>query len=226
MQSERWRARINAEKSALIVVDVQNDFFHEHGAVAQMGLSIEPVQQIMPSIHRAIALARSAGVPRIFLRGEHNHWFNTDPWLERGFAGTTVDAQTVPIVETGSWGANFYQIDPTPEDLVITKHRYSGFAYTPLEIALQTMRCETVVLIGAATNVCVEATARDAVMKGYRPVIVSDCVASSVPRLHKAALEDMREYLGPVITLQDLINAWTPLDEAAERSNHQTLHSE
>lgn len=162
----------------------------------------------MPNIHAAIDLARSTGVPRIFVRGEHNHWFNTDAWLQRGSGGSSLDAKSVPIVESGSWGAEFYQIEPREDELIITKHRYSGFAYTPLEIALQTMRCETILLIGASTNVCVESTARDAVMRGYRPIVLSDCVASGIQRLHEAALDDMRQYLGPVITLRELTDAW------------------
>lgn len=209
MPANPWEESLDPQKCALVVVDVQNDFFHERGSAAQMGLDMKPVQEIMPNIHAAIDLARSAGVPRIFVRGEHNHWFNTDPWLQRGLGGSSVDATTVPIVESGSWGAGFYQIEPREDDLIITKHRYSGFAYTPLEIALQTMRCETVILTGASTNVCVEATARDAVMKGYRPVVISDCVASGIKHLHEAALEDMRQYLGPVITLRELRHAWT-----------------
>lgn len=199
---------LDASRCALIVVDVQNDFFHGRGAVAQMGLDVEPVRAIMPRLHRAIELARSIGVPRIFLRGEHSHWFNTEPWLERGREGSSLDVRQVPVVEAGTWGAEFYEVEPRDDELVVTKHRYSGFAYTPLELVLQAKRCETVVLIGTATNVCVEATARDALMRGYRPVVVSDCVASGLARLHDAALEDMAQYLGAVVTLDDLARAW------------------
>jgi len=209
MEPRPWGHRLDPQKCVLVIVDVQNDFFHERGSAAQMGLDMEPVQRIMPNIHAAIELARSVPVPRIFVRGEHNRWFNTEPWLERGLAGSAVDAPSIPIVESGTGGADFYQVEPREDELIITKHRYSGFAYTPLEIALQTLHCETVVLIGASTNVCVESTARDAVMRGYRPVVISDCVASGIKHLHEAALEDMRHYLGPVITLEELTNTWT-----------------
>lgn len=209
---------LEPDRCALVVVDVQNDFFHDDGAVAQMGLDVKPVQAIMPRIHQAIEMARTADVPRVFLRGEHSHWYNSRPWLERGAAGSSVDVSRVGVVEANTWGAAFYEVEPRQEELVITKHRYSGFAYTPLELVLQAKQRETVILIGAATNVCVEATARDALMRGYRPVVVSDCVASGITRLHEAALDDMAQYLGPVVTLDDVAGAWRVRSEVASLS--------
>jgi ureidoacrylate peracid hydrolase len=119
------------------------------------------------------------------------------------------NAVRTPIVEAGSWGADFYRVRPRDDELVITKHRYSGFAFTPLELALQTLRATNVLICGTATNVCVEATARDAIMRGYYPVIVANCVASGQAHLHRSALEDMEEYLGAVVPLADVREAWT-----------------
>lgn len=198
--------------SALIVIDVQNDFCDSNGAAAKMGLDVGAVQAVVPNIHRLISLARARRVPRIFLRGEHSDWFNTSTWLRRGAKGRSIDATAVPIVQAGSWGAGFYEVSPREDELVITKHRYSGFAYTPLELALQTLRSTSIVLCGTATNVCVEATARDAIMKGYYPVVVEDCVASGQRDLHEAALRDMSEYLGAVVMLDDVGSAWSSGD--------------
>lgn len=194
--------------SALVVVDVQNDFCHPDGAAAKMGLDITAVQEAVPRIVELIGSARDAGVPRIYLRGEHSHWFNTDAWLRRGTKGHSINAPKVPIVEAGSWGADFFEVDPQPDELVVTKHRYSGFAYTPLELALQTLQTRNVVLCGTATNVCVEATARDAIMRGYYPVVIADCVAGGHADLHGAALKDMAEFLGAVVSLKDVQDVW------------------
>jgi ureidoacrylate peracid hydrolase len=200
--------RIDLRRSALIVVDVQNDFCHPDGTAARMGLDVSAVRSIVPNIVTLIELARIHGVPRIYLRGEHNHWFDTATWLARGAAGKSIRAQAVPYVESGTWGADFFVVAPADDELVIVKHRYSGFAYTPLELALQTLGVDTVVLSGTSTHVCVEATARDAIMRGYRPVTVEECVASGQPDLHEAALADIAEYLGPVVTLEAVRQAW------------------
>jgi ureidoacrylate peracid hydrolase len=199
---------LDPRTSALVVVDVQNDFCHPDGAAAKMGLDISAVQEAVPRILELIASARDADVPRIYLRGEHSRWFNTDVWLRRGAKGHSIDAPKTPIVEAGSWGAEFFEVDPQPDELVVTKHRYSGFAYTPLELALQTLHTTNVVICGTATNVCVEATARDAIMRGYYPVVIADCVASGQADLHGAALKDMAEYLGAVASLADVQEAW------------------
>jgi ureidoacrylate peracid hydrolase len=199
---------LDPKTSALVVVDVQNDFCHSDGAAAKMGLDISAVQEAVPKILELVGLARDADVPRIYLRGEHSHWFNTDVWLRRGAKGHSIDAPKVPIVEAGSWGAGFFEVDPQPDELVVTKHRYSGFAYTPLELALQTLHTTNLVLCGTATNVCVEATARDAIMRGFYPVVVTDCVASGSADLHDAALKDMAEFLGAVVSLEDVQDAW------------------
>lgn len=204
-----WEPHIlDPKTSALVVVDVQNDFCHSDGAAAKMGLDISAVQEAVPKILELVGLARDAGVPRIYLRGEHSHWFNTDVWLRRGAKGNSIDAPKVPIVEAGSWGAEFFEVDPQPDELVVTKHRYSGFAYTPLELALQTLHTTNLVLCGTATNVCVEATARDAIMRGFYPVVVTDCVASGSADLHDAALKDMAEFLGAVVSLEQVRDSW------------------
>jgi ureidoacrylate peracid hydrolase len=173
-----------------------------------MGLNVTPIQAAVPNIIRLIEIARSQHVPRIYLRGEHNHWFDSPSWKARGAAGQSVRAEEIPYVESGTWGAEFFEIAPQGDELVIVKHRYSGFAFTPLELALQTVGVDTIILAGTATHVCVEATARDAIMRGYRPITVRDCVASGQAHLHDAALLDLAEYVGPVLSLDEIERAW------------------
>jgi ureidoacrylate peracid hydrolase len=194
-------------RSALVIIDVQNDFCHPEGTAARMGLDVSAVQAAVPNIVDLIDIARTHDIPRIYLRGEHNRWFDSPSWVARGAAGRSIHAEKLPYVRSGTWGADFFVVAPTDDELVIVKHRYSGFAFTPLELALQTLGIDTVLLCGTSTHVCVEATARDAIMRGYRPVTVSDCVASGQAHLHEAALVDMAEYLGPVVSLVEVRQA-------------------
>jgi ureidoacrylate peracid hydrolase len=191
----------------LVLVDVQNDFCHPDGACARMGQDIAPVQRILPAVTGLISLARDFEVPTVFLRVTHGPWFNTDAWLRRGAGGHTLSAET-PIVADGTWGAEFCQIRPSPDDLVVTKHRYSGFDHTELELALHAKRCRTVVLAGTQTNVCVRETAFDAVAHGFDVVVVRDCVASTAEGLHDASLTDIAERAGHLVALADLSRAW------------------
>jgi ureidoacrylate peracid hydrolase len=203
----------------LVLVDLQNDFCHPDGACALMGQDITPVQRMLPAVTDLISLAGARDVPTVFLRVTHSPWFSTDGWLRRGAGGATLSSAT-PIVADGTWGAEFCQVSPAPNDLVVTKHRYSGFDHTELELALRAKRCRTVVLAGTQTNVCVRETAFDAVAQGFGVVVVRDCVASTAPGLHDASLTDISERAGHVVALADLKAAWPAPERQLQAGQH------
>ena len=192
------------QRSALVVVDYQNDFCHADGAIAQMGQAAAPSAAIHPQISDLIDGARSAGVPRIFVRVAHSEWTDTPAWTGRGSGSFHV-----PVVREGSWGAQFYKIEPRPDELVITKHRYSAFMYTPLRLALEAKNATSVVLAGVQTDVCVHATARDAMQEGFAPIVVEDCVATRDVQAHDSALNDIRVRIGSVMKLSDIQTVWS-----------------
>ena len=203
-----YATRLAPDRCAMIIVDVQNDFCHEQGAAAKLGHDVSQAEVIVPNIESAIELARGAGVPRIYLQVLHNEWFDTPGWFARGRGGSTLDVESIPIIEEGTWGADFYRIAPKADELIIVKRRYSGFAFTPLDLALRANRIETVVLVGTQTNVCVEATAVDALHLGYYPVVVEDCVFTGSDDLHRTAIIDIKERIGPTTTLEALRERW------------------
>jgi nicotinamidase-related amidase len=84
------------------------------------------------------------------------------------------------------------------------KRRYSGFFQTDLQILLTSLGVDTLIITGAATDVCVRATATDAQQYGYFVYVPKDCVAGTSPLQHEAALEHIRYILGKVITLSDI----------------------
>jgi ureidoacrylate peracid hydrolase len=199
---------LDPSRCALITIDVQNDFCHPTGAVAQMGNDVSAILQMMPALHRMVALARSVDVPIIHVRTGLSDWFDTPAWRARGRLGRNFDPEGVPVVREGTWGSEFFQLEPEPEDLVITKYRYSAFTYTPLELALRSRFAETLVLTGTATHQCVEATGREAIGLGFYPVVVSEAVASRDTRRHDQALEDFPAHLGAVTTIDQLMATW------------------
>lgn len=195
-------------RCAVVVVDVQNDFCHPNGAVARMGNDVTRVAAAVPAVQCLIELARAADVPRIYLQTELSPWFDDRAWRQRGRQGGVFDADRIPVCRPGTWGAELCGLEPAPDELVIVKYRYSAFAYTPLELALRTANRDIVVLAGTATHQCVEATARDAIGRGFYPVLVETASASRDHRLHQAAVEDFAAHLGSVVALADLDAAW------------------
>lgn len=189
----------------LVVVDVQNDFCHPEGAVAQRGDDVSDVQKTVERMKDAVRWFREQKLPIIFVRVVNNKWFNTPEWAARRRNRT--HERPVPTVQEGSWGAEFYGVEPMPEDLVINKIRYSAFQYTPLEVALRAKEARDFFLIGTQTDVCVEATAMDGLQRGFMPIVIEDCVAT--PQAGAAEVLDSLRYRGAqVTTLNDAMAAY------------------
>lgn len=207
-----------ADRCAVVIVDVQNDFCHEDGATARMGQDVARAQAIVPDIEALAAAARRHAVPVIFVRTTHSHWFDTPAWRRRGRAGPTLDVDRIPITQAGSWGAELYGVVPREEDLVLTKHRYSAFAYTALELVLRAKDRDTVLLGGTRTNVCVEHTAMDALIRGFDPVLVRECVAADGDVRQEAALREFTDHVGAVVSRSDVEQAWSRQAQTQEVS--------
>lgn len=196
--------KVRPEHTALIVVDVQNDFCHSDGAYVKRGNDVSLIQAMVPKLQKTIESARERGVPVIFLRIVQSPDTNSDAW-----EALESDDDGPRLVLEDTWGAEFYEpIKPLPGEREIIKHRHSGFNRTPLDLLLRSQGIKTVVLGGVASNVCVEATAREAADNDYYVVFLEDGAASAKQSLHDDALFTIRTYIGEVATCQQVISAW------------------
>lgn len=116
----------------------------------------------------------------------------------------------------GTWGAEFYagveprtsaDSDPANHDYVVTKHRYSGFVDTDLDLVLRTQAIKTLIMAGTSSNGCVEATAYMGFMRDYAIVFLSDCTAASNPEKHAEALQRVRSW-ATVASSAEVVQAW------------------
>jgi ureidoacrylate peracid hydrolase len=110
--------------AALVVIDMQNDFCHEEGAGARNGSDVGPVQAMVPRLNALIDAAREVGLPVIFVRTVHNEWTDSDVRRERHLG-------KIPNCVEGTWGTEWYGVEPRPGEPVVTKCRYSAFINTP-----------------------------------------------------------------------------------------------
>ena len=181
----------DASKCALIVVDMQNDYCHTRGVYSRNDLKCFDIQSVTAATARAVIECKRRGIPVIYLRMA----WNTDA------SGLPIDAgliveQSRPFIRTeglrrGTWGVEVLEELPAP-DYVVDKTRYSGFHNTGLEALLRGLQIETIFLAGVITNMCVEATARDAFHRDFRFVVMSDCVSGFNRKLHDASLETLQ----------------------------------
>src|SRR5918912_2274559 len=196
--------KLEPSHTALVVVDVQNDFCHSDGAYVKRGNDVSLIQAMVPRLQKTIEAARQAGVPVIFLRIVQSADTNSEAW-----EALESDDEGPRLVVEGTWGAEFFDpIRPLPGEREIVKRRHSGFNRTPLDLLLRSQGIKTVVLGGVASNVCVEATAREAADNDYYVVFLEDGSASAKQNLHDDAIYTIRTYLGWVASCQQVIDVW------------------
>lgn len=205
--------KVDPRWTALLVIDVQNDYVHPQGAGGKSGLNMQPAVAMVPRLLRLIEAARQAGVYVIYTRNWHSPQTDSEAWLERVQRSARQGVSRSAMKET--WGAAWYGVEPRADEPVIDKFRYDAFLGTRLEYLLRARQIRTVVCTGTATNVCVESTARAAHMRDYYLVMVDDCCATYDEELHRATLRNIERHFGLVVSSEELIRCWAPVAEAA-----------
>ncbi len=186
------RLQIDPLAAALVVVDMQNDFASVGGMFVRAGIDVSSIRAIVEPTALTIDAARRAGVMVCYLK----MGFQADlsdagqphspTWLKHlpFDVGATVEsphgAQSRILIRD-TWNTEIIsELTPDSGDLVVYKHRYSGFFETPLEAELRRRGIETIFFVGATTSVCVESTVRDAMARDFHCVVIEDCVAEPI----------------------------------------------
>jgi ureidoacrylate peracid hydrolase len=183
-----------------VVIDDQNDFLHANGWYGQQGVHIAHMQRVIEPTKALNEECRRRGVPIV--------------WTRHGTRGLEDGGPFMVIREVlregglrqGTWGYEILdELDPRPEDWYVEKNRLSAFFQTNLELILRALRAETVLLTGVLTNQCVGATCKDALFRDFKPIVVEDCVGTTLPHLHDPAIEMIRVGWGQVNTLEQTL---------------------
>jgi nicotinamidase-related amidase len=158
------RVELDPATSALIVVDMQNDFVSEGGT-----LLVPDAAGTVPAIGRLLTVAREGGMPVVFTQDTHREG---DPewriWPEH--------------TREGTWGWEIVDaLAPRPEETVLRKPRYDAFYGTPLDHLLRVWGVRTVVLCGTVANICVQFTAASAALRWYDVVLIEDAISALDP---------------------------------------------
>ncbi len=187
--------------TALLIIDMQNDFATHGGALHKSGGNIDPIRTIVEPVEKLAQACRAQQTPILHAR------LLTLPNGESDSVGSLrfkirvrqqyrSDARA-PLDYTvkDTWGAEFVEeLQPLPGELVVEKFRSSAFFETALDVILRAKRITSVLVTGCTTEGCVEATVRDLAARDYIPVVVRDCVASDHQDMHEAALMVMGGY--------------------------------
>lgn len=208
---ETLQELVAPQSTALLLVDLQNDFVADGGVVHRRGEAEKAKTRAMVATTAAVlGSARRAGVTIVHVRygRTRDHRYESSAslrWLlmKRGYVSDSVSA-----IE-GTWGAEIVDaLAPETSDFIIDKRRSSGFFGTDLENVLRKRNIRTVVIAGVSTHGCIEASARDAELRDFYVVVIEDCVGSYSDELHNAALTVMRSRY-EVANSCSLIEMWS-----------------
>ncbi|MFJ9930147.1 cysteine hydrolase family protein [Streptomyces misionensis] len=200
------------EGTALVVVDVQNDFCASPTALARFPGDRAVLEAAVAGTVRAVAEARARNVEVVFVRFTGDPGHQGPAWRLRDRA-----LGKRPKCLEGSWGADFHAVSPAPGERVFTKRaRFDAFLGDGFEAHLTARGTRHLVLAGLFADVCVDTTARTAFQKGFHVTVLTDCTtALHLP--YDAVLRFMRVVYGARTTTVEDPAAWTaPADRNEE----------
>lgn len=180
----------DANRTALVVVDMQNDFCAKGGYLDYRGVDYTADRAPIKPLKRLVPLLRKQNVPVIWLNwGVRPDLLNSFPSLLHAHTHDGSGAglgDTIPggarILRKGSWGAAVVdEIDPGDRDIHVTKYRFSGFWDTELDSILRNLGVTTLFFAGVNADQCVMTTLQDATFLGYDVLMLDDCVATTSP---------------------------------------------
>jgi nicotinamidase-related amidase len=189
LATETKTLRLDLAKSALIIVDMQNDFCHPDGWLASIGVDVAPARTPIAPLQNLLSIARSH-LPIVWV-----NWGNRPDLRNISAASCHVYNPTgkgvglgdrlpngAQVLTAGSWAAAVVdELVPQPEDIKIDKYRMSGFWDTPLDSILRNMGRSTLFFAGVNADQCVMTTLQDANFLGYDCILLRDCTATTSP---------------------------------------------
>jgi ureidoacrylate peracid hydrolase len=215
---------IDTARTALIVVDMQNDFGAKGGMFDRAGIPISGIQKVVAPTARAIDLARRNGFPVIYLRMAYrpdlsdlgppdsaNHVRHRR--LGVGERVMAPDGSESRVLIRDTWNSAILDdLKPHPEDVLLYKTRFSGFYNTDLHERLQGLGTKYLIVTGCTTSICVESTVRDAMFRDYSCILLEDCMSEPIGQdlsrsNHDASLLATEILLGWVSNSTHLQNA-------------------
>ena len=205
VEAKPGRLAMDIAKTAVIVVDMQNDFGSKGGMFDHAGLDISMIQRAVGPTAKVLSSARQAGLKVIFLKmGFHPDLSDLGAAdspnrmrhlrLGVGEAVRAPDGTESRILIRDTWNTDIVpELKPQAGESVLYKHRFSGFYQTELDAILKNLGIKYLIFTGCTTSVCVESTVRDAMFRDYLSLLLADCmgepIGNGLPRSnHEASL--------------------------------------
>jgi ureidoacrylate peracid hydrolase len=222
---------LDTARCAVIVIDMQNDFGTEGGMFHRAGIDISMIQRAVEPTGRVLVAARGIGIPVIYLKmGFKADLSDAGPVdgpnsvrherLGVGSAMRAPDGRESRILVRDTWNTDIVsRLAPEPQDVLLYKHRFSGFFETELDAVLKRLEAKYLIITGCTTSICVESTIRDAMFRDYSCVLLEDCTGEPIGygttrSNHDASLLSIEVLFGWVSSADQFVKALEASDVA------------
>ncbi|OMF27183.1 isochorismatase [Paenibacillus sp. FSL H8-0548] len=192
MQAKPQEVMIDLERTAIIVIDMQNDFCSPGGWLDSIGVETSGLLKPVTRLNKLLPELRKAEVPVLWLNwGNREDQMNLPPSVLHVYnidgksngIGMPLPGNGSKVLEKGSWGSALINgLEAAAGDIHIDKYRMSGFWDTPLDSILRNLNIQTLLFAGVNLDQCVMHTLQDAISHGYDGILLQDCCATSSPK--------------------------------------------
>ena len=208
---------IDLDRTALMVVDMQNAFASPGGMLDLAGIDVRPARDAVANTRLVCEAARRCGMQVVYLTIGYPPDLSTaggedSPNPQKELALRLMRERPElrgKLLTFGTWDFQIVDaLEPQPEDSVIVKSRYSGFAGTNLDAMLRSRGIRNLLMVGIASNVCVESTLRDAYFLEYWPVMIADATMAAGPdEIQRATIYNVSTFFGWVTSSEEVVTA-------------------
>lgn len=218
LPTETKTLRLDLAKTAMLIIDMQNDFCHVDGWLSHIGVDVTPTQTAIAPLQKLLPVMRQIQVPIIWV-----NWGNRPDLLNISAAalhvynptgtgvgiGDPLPANGAPVLLKDSWAAAVVsELEQKPKDICVDKYRMSGFWDTPLDSILKNLGRTTLLFAGVNADQCVMATLQDANFLGYDCILLKDCSATTSPDYcWLATLYNVKQCFGFVTNSTEILKA-------------------
>jgi nicotinamidase-related amidase len=191
LKTESKILRLDLTKTAVLVIDMQNDFCHADGWLSHIGVDVSPARSPIVPLQKFLPIVRQQGVSIIWVNwGNRPDLLNISPATRHVYnpsgtgigLGDPLPKNQAPVLIKDSWAAAIVdELEPNSDDIKIDKYRMSGFWDTPLDSILRNLGKTTLFFAGVNADQCVMVTLQDANFLGYDCILLRDCTATTSP---------------------------------------------
>ena len=217
LQAEPEPLSLDLKRLAVMVIDMQNTFVSKGGRFDSRGFDVSIYQNTIKTIHNINAAARAKGIKVVYIA----HTLSTDLretggpdhpyWHKAGHLRVYREQPDMrdKLIVRGTWGADIVkEIAPQEGDVLVEKPTFSAFHGTHLNTILRTYNIKYLAFVGTATNICVEASLRDAFNLGYFCILISDATVAIGPDfMQDATIYNVKSIYGWVTSSENILKA-------------------